>query len=190
MRRGKDSPNWCFASRRCPASTVPSDPHPLEPPPAAGLGDVPEARLRTGATLERIHLSKFGPIFFGKKERVPLRRSRGRVRRALRRPGRPLRIHRNVWTRAGQRRNRAALRAARSISTLIAARELKLADLRGHHLAQLRIDSKISSYTDYDVTQRWSRAFFEHAQSLDGLIFHSRHDPLRHGVALFERGGP
>lgn len=73
---------------------------------------------------------------------------------------------------------------------LAATRELRLVDLRGHHLAQLRIDSNIFSFTDYAVTRQWSRAFFEHPKSFDGLIFHSRHDPLRHAVALFERPGP
>jgi hypothetical protein len=68
-------------------------------------------------------------------------------------------------------------------------RPARLADLRGHHLAQLRIDSKIFSHTDYAITQQWSRAFFEHADTFDGLIFHSRHDPSRFAVALFERRG-
>jgi hypothetical protein len=169
---------------------VPSDPHPLEPPPAAGLGDLPEARLGTGATLERIHPSEFGPIFFGrgKKHRFDDPEAEYGVLYA------GLDSHCAFIETFGRVPSegivlRSAL-AARSISTLTAARELRLVDLRGHHLAQLRVDSKIFSYTDYDVTQRWSRAFFQHAQSVDGLIFHSRHDPLRHAVALFERAGP
>jgi hypothetical protein len=146
---------------------VPSDPHPLQPPPAAGLGRVPEARLRIGATLERIHLSKLGPIFFGKRKAYRFddpETEYGVLYAGLDAHCAFIETFGRVPGSEG-----IVLRsdlAARSISTLIAARELKLADLRGHHLAQLRIDSKIFSYTDYDVTQRWSRAFFEHAQSL------------------------
>lgn len=144
-----------------------------------------------GAALQRIHPSSFGPIFFGRGKRY--RFDDPEAGYGVLYAG--LDAHCAFVETFGRVPGsdgvvlRSAL-AARSISTLATTRELRLVDLRGHHLAQLRIDSNIFSFTDYDVTRQWSRAFFEHPKSFDGLIFHSRHDPLRHAVALFERPGP
>jgi hypothetical protein len=77
--------------------------------------------------------------------------------------------------------------ARRSISPLTASRPLRFADLRGHHLAQLRVDSRLFAYTDYTITQPWARALFEHEDEFDGLVFHSRHNPELHAVAVFDR---
>jgi RES domain len=77
----------------------------------------------------------------------------------------------------------------RSMSTLETVKPLRLVDLRDHHLAQLRLDSRIFSQVDYTVPQQWARAFYEHSDPVDGLIFNSRHNPKLHVVALFDRAG-
>jgi hypothetical protein len=76
------------------------------------------------------------------------------------------------------------------MSWIEAVKPLRLANLRGHHLARLRVDSRIFSHFDYAVTRQWARAFYDHADKIDGLIFHSRHNPDLHVAALFDRAGP
>lgn len=88
--------------------------------------------------------------------------------------------------RAAERVSRHDL-ATRAISVVTARRPLRLVDVTGHHLAQLRVDSNIFATTDYPATQAWSNAFFAHPDAPDGLLFHSRHDPSVHAVALFDR---
>jgi hypothetical protein len=168
----------------------PSDPHALQAPPARGLGKVPGHLLEAGRILWRIHGASRSPIFFGKAGRYRFDDPEGRygvmyagmdahcafLETYGRVPG----------TQGIMLRSHLAAGAITSLETM---KPLRLVDLRGHHLAQLRIDSAIFAHTDYAVTQRWSRAFHEHEDAFAGLLFHSRHDPLRFAVALFDRAG-
>lgn len=159
---------------------------PLSPPPFP-LGEVEACELVKGALLWRIHATANGPIYFGKSSKYrfddpagaygvlyagtdahcAFLETHGRV------PGPKIILQHKLQLR--------------SISVLRVTSTLRLADLRGHHLSQLRVDSNLFALTDYAATQAWSRAFYEHADRVDGLIFHSRHDPTRHAVALFDR---
>jgi hypothetical protein len=168
-----------------------SDPQAPPPPPSGGLGPVPERLLAAGEHLWRIHGTAYGPVFFGKNKRYRFddpNSKYGVLYAGLDVYCAFLETYRRVPDSQG-----IVLRSSLkngSISSLLITRPLRLVDLTGHHLAQLRIDSKIFSYTDYSSTQQWSRAFFDHSSSFDGLLFHSRHDPTRHAVALFDRVGP
>jgi hypothetical protein len=137
-----------------------------------------------------MHASAYGPVFFGKQKKYRFddpKAEYGVLYAGLDAHCAFLETHGRVPD-SQEIVLRSQLKNG-SISTLRTTRPLKLVDLTGHHLAQLRIDSKIFSHTDYSTTQLWSRAFFEHPSRFDGLLFHSRHDPTRRAAALFDRVG-
>ena len=165
-----------------------SDPNAPEPPPAGGLGVVPEHVLPAGCVLWRIHRSSLGAIYFGKGKQYRFddpKSQYGVIYAGLDEECALL----ETLVRVPETKGNVLLSdlRMRSMTALVTTKRLRFVDLRGHHLAQLRVDSKIFSHTDYSITQQWSRAFFEHARKLDGLLFHSRHNPERHAVAIFER---
>ena len=167
-----------------------SDPNAPEPPPAGGLGVVPQHLFPAGSVLWRIHRTSLGPIHFGKGKQYRFddpKSQYGVVYAGLDEECAFL----ETLVRVPETKGNLLLSdlGMRSMTALETTKQLRFVDLRGHHLAQLRVDSKIFSYTDYSMTQLWSRAFFEHAGKLDGLLFHSRHNPERHAVAIFERAG-
>ena len=168
-----------------------SDPKAPPPPPPGGLGPVPEHLLAAGELLWRIHGSPNAPVFFGKDKRY--RSDDPKSEYGVFYAG--LDAHCAFLETYGRVPDsqgivlRSRLKNG-SISSVLITKPLRLVDLTGHHLAQLRIDSKIFSYTDYSATQQWSRAFFDHSSSFDGLLFHSRHDRTRLAVALFDRVDP
>jgi hypothetical protein len=74
----------------------------------------------------------------------------------------------------------------RGVARLLTLRPLQLVRLYGAGLAKLGVDARIAT-GDYAIAQQWSRAFHEHRQRPDGLMYPSRHDTNRLCVALFER---
>lgn len=40
---------------------------------------------------------------------------------------------------------------------------------------------------DYTESQAWSRAFFEHPDNVDGVLYRARHDQDQRSIGLFER---
>ena len=74
----------------------------------------------------------------------------------------------------------------RCLSELKAARTLRLVDLtQSGTLVRLGADSRLFS-GDYAVSQAWSKALYDHPLKVDGLLYPSRLDPVRHALALFE----
>ncbi len=74
----------------------------------------------------------------------------------------------------------------RALSSISIKKPLKLVDLTGPGLARLGADNRICD-GEFAVSQRWSRALFEHPSRPDGLLYRARHDPSRLGIALFDR---
>ena len=74
------------------------------------------------------------------------------------------------------------------VAEIRAARGLKLADLAGKGPVRMGLDSRVST-GDYRVAQRWSEAFYRHADHVDGIVYPARHDPRQQAVALFDRAG-
>jgi hypothetical protein len=62
---------------------------------------------------------------------------------------------------------------------------LRLVDLTGD-LVTLQADARLWS-GDYGPAQAWSRAFYEHPDTVDGLLYPSRHAQTRVCVALYDR---
>jgi hypothetical protein len=40
---------------------------------------------------------------------------------------------------------------------------------------------------NYDVSQRWARAIYEHPSRPDGIYYRARHDPSQRSAAVFDR---
>lgn len=64
---------------------------------------------------------------------------------------------------------------------------LRCVDLSSAGLRRVSCDNRIATEKPYQTTLRWSRAFFEHPQRPDGIIYRSRHNPRFKCVALFDR---
>lgn len=64
---------------------------------------------------------------------------------------------------------------------------LHCVDLSAAGLRRVSCDNRIATEKPYPATQAWSRAFFNHPQQPDGIIYRSRHNPKFHCVALFDR---
>ena len=76
--------------------------------------------------------------------------------------------------------------AARGRSRVEIVREVRVVDLTGPGLAQIRADGRLTT-GDYRVAQRWSLALHNHPDQPDGLIWRSRFDPARICLAVYER---
>ena len=76
---------------------------------------------------------------------------------------------------------------SRNVFSVTTEQPLKLASLIGPGLAQLGLDNQINTQPGYKASQQWSQWLFDHPQEFDGVIYHSRHDPYQHSVALFDR---
>jgi hypothetical protein len=56
----------------------------------------------------------------------------------------------------------------------------------GPNLVSADIDARLFASTDYEKTQAWGRAFMEHPQNFDGILYHSRKNPRLLNYAFFE----
>lgn len=65
---------------------------------------------------------------------------------------------------------------------------LRLVDLTGPGLSLLGVDNRLTSGS-YRAGQRWSRAFWNHPDHPDGILYCSRFNPSLRSIALFDRAG-
>jgi len=77
--------------------------------------------------------------------------------------------------------------ALRSATTVEAVRELRLVALHGPGLARLGATAELASSAAYAVSQAWSRALWNHADTSDGIQYRSRHDDSALCVAIYDR---
>lgn len=94
----------------------------------------------------------------------------------LRRRGRP-----------GRKDVGRADRDARRLATVEVTAPLRLADLRGPGLARAHLDAGVATVRDYALPQAVARVVWRHAAHFDGFVYHARHDPTCHAIALFDR---
>ena len=74
----------------------------------------------------------------------------------------------------------------RGRSRIEITRDLRMVDLTGPGLAQIRADGRLTT-GDYAVAQRWSLDLHEHPDRPDGVIWTSRFDPSRVCLAVYDR---
>jgi hypothetical protein len=77
--------------------------------------------------------------------------------------------------------------AGRAIATVEVRRDLRLVPLHGSSLARLGVTAELASGSDYDGSQLWSRALWEHGDRPDGILYRARHDDSALCVALYDR---
>lgn len=77
--------------------------------------------------------------------------------------------------------------AARLVATVEVRRELRLVRLHGPGLARLGTTAGPASGDDYELSQFWSRALWEHAEAPDGIAYRPRHDDSALCVAIYDR---
>jgi RES domain len=56
----------------------------------------------------------------------------------------------------------------------------------GPSLVSAGTDARLFASTDYEKTQAWGRAFMEHPQNFDGIVYHSRKNSRLLNYAFFE----
>jgi hypothetical protein len=79
---------------------------------------------------------------------------------------------------------------AKALAEMKPARALRLIDLtQSGTLVRIGADARLFS-GDHAVSQLWSQALHDHPIGADGLLYPSRLDPERHGIALFEDRAP
>ena len=66
------------------------------------------------------------------------------------------------------------------------SKSLKLIDLTGKGLVRMGLDARLSTGS-YTLAQDWSKAFYDHPEQADGILYPSRHDPKQHLAAVFDR---
>lgn len=71
--------------------------------------------------------------------------------------------------------------------TKISALGLRLVDLTGAGLSQIGADNRLATECEYETTQLWSRAIYDHPEEPDGILYLSRNDPSAVCAAIFER---
>jgi hypothetical protein len=155
------------------------------PPSSLAWKRLPVRVLDAGAPWHRIFNTAFGPVFFGKSGYrfddpkalygvlyAGLQKEAAFAETICRNPG------------SGPMVTMPTLRQ-RSWVTLRCRRALRLVDLTGD-LVTLQADARLWS-GDYGPAQAWSRAFYEHPDTVDGLLYPSRHAQTRVCVALYDR---
>jgi hypothetical protein len=71
------------------------------------------------------------------------------------------------------------------VSVMLPTRRLSLVDTTGSNLNKLGVDSILFASINYRLTRLWARAFMEHPRKPEGIIYHSRKNPLLLNYAFF-----
>lgn len=143
-----------------------------------------------GQILWRLHSSRREPVFFGKSGENRFDDPEGEygvlyvaeseegafVERFLRDPS-----HR-------YRAISAKEFDSQMLASITVPRALKLVDLASTGPVRMGVDARLSS-GPYRTAQLWSRAFYAHPESPNGIVYRSRHNPSQLCVALFDRVG-
>ena len=67
------------------------------------------------------------------------------------------------------------------------SRPLDVVDLTGSGLSRIGADTRLSGGGDYELSQMWASAIYDHPSVPDGIVYRSRHDPERKSLAAFDR---
>lgn len=136
--------------------------------------------------LHRIHLSEYGPIYFGKNACFRFddpdgeQGSFGTLYAATDEHGA------FIETFGESEGNTVSQRglSLRSISQLVLEKPLQLVDLTGSGLAHLGGAGEITAGA-YSISQAWAKALFEHPEKPHGIYYRARHDQSRCSIALY-----
>jgi hypothetical protein len=146
------------------------------------------ARRRVPKTLVRLSRQEFrDPIFWSTKGKYrfdsPTARY-GVLYTAASLEGAILEVFGDRWLE--HRAMSEQLLRSYNLVKLTIAPELWLVNTLGSKLLFAGIDARLFASTDYEKTQAWGRAFMEHPQNFDGILYHSRKNPRQLNCAFFE----
>jgi hypothetical protein len=145
-------------------------------------------RRRVPKTLVRLSRQEFrDPIFWSTKGKYrfdsPTARY-GVLHTAASLEGAILEVFGDRWLE--QRAVSEQLLRSYNLVKLTIAPGLWLVNTLGSNLLFAGIDARLFASTDYEKTQAWGRAFMEHPQNFDGILYHSRKNPRQLNCAFFE----
>jgi hypothetical protein len=160
---------------------------PAHPPPSdLSRRELPIKRLRQ--PFHRVHAAGFGAIYFGQPGRYDNRFDIdiGVMYVALEAEGAFLEaVLRDCGLGGDVRLLGEAFLASRLLSTIEFTRELRMVDISDDGAATLGLDMRISTGSDYRLSQAWAHALWDHPQRPDGLLYASRHNASQRCVAVF-----
>jgi hypothetical protein len=94
-------------------------------------------------------------------------------------------VKRRVLSRALLANYQISVIADPQISVFTAPRTLKLVNTTADNLNKLGVDSMLFSSINYRLTRVWARAFMKHPSCPQGILYHSRKNPLLLNFAFF-----
>jgi RES domain len=158
------------------------------PPPSPELSKRTLLRRRTPKTLVRLSRQEFrDPIFWSTKGKYrfdsPTARY-GVLYTAASLEGAILEVFGDRWLE--HRAVSEQLLRSYDLVKLNITPGLWLVNTLGSNLLFAGIDARLFASTDYDKTQAWGRAFMDHPQNFDGILYHSRKNPRQLNCAFFE----
>ena len=160
------------------------------PPATLSTTALPLVTVRSGTEFFRIHKTRNGPVYFGPDDgQPPTSRfdSATGLFKTLYLGQTPAVAVVETLLRNPERKmfDRTSIEI-RSMSILVADRDLRIVNLRGNGLQRIECDNAIST-GPYEPCGAWADALWSHPQQPDGLVFRSRHDPARFSYAVFNR---
>jgi hypothetical protein len=158
------------------------------PPPSPELSKRTIPRKKTPKTLVRLSRQEFrDPIFWSTKGKYrfdsPTARY-GVLYTAASLEGAVLEVFGDRWLE--HRAVSEQLLRSYNLVTVNITPGLWLLNTLGSNLLFAGIDARLFASTDYDKTQAWGRAFMDHPQNFDGILYHSRKNPRQLNCAFFE----
>lgn len=72
-----------------------------------------------------------------------------------------------------------------NLCTLMVSGPLHVADFTGENLNRFGTDANLSASLDYALTRQWAAALMSHPDQPQGILYHSRKNPLLYSYALF-----
>jgi hypothetical protein len=135
----------------------------------------------TGAPWDPVHFSRRATSRFDPKGGV------GALYLAESLPGALMELFDDHWDAAGGLgRSVTEQQLSETWVSLVSLPEARLFDATGGNLSLIGADAQLTT-GHYPTTRRWAARLMSHPDSIDGILFRSRHDQSRLNVALFGR---
>jgi len=175
--------------RRSIVATSVLPPHP--PPSDLSRRDLPIV-LQAGP-FYRVHAEGYGALYFGQKGRYDSRFDIdiGVMYVAVEPEGAFLEaVLRDCGLGGDVRMLSESFLASRKLSKIELTRALRVVDISDDGAAKLGLDMRISTGSDYRLSQAWALALWKHPERPDGLLYASRHNASQRCLAVYRQRCP
>jgi hypothetical protein len=160
---------------------------PVPPPPDLATARIPLHTYSAGIRVFRIWQKHHSSPFFWSKKKLYRFDSKsapyGVLYTAATLEGALLEVFADQWIK--QRVLSRALLANYRASVIGSSDTLRLVDTTDQNLNKLGVDSMFFASTNYRLTRAWARAFMKHPSNPEGILYHSRKNPLLFNLAFF-----